>query len=96
MSREGGVKVVFDVAGSEATRITRTVSAAGFTVRPYYQAPPRRGGPRSGLTRLGAERASSTFTQAEQDGIVAAFDAIQGETGFSCVRIGVDTWKAGR
>ena len=94
--REGGVKIVFDVAEADVAEIVRTVRAAGFDVRHYYPSDkPRRGGSAPGLVRLGAERAMHEFTEAEQARIVAAFDAAQSVAGFACARVGTDVWTAG-
>ena len=95
---EGGVKIVFDVPADTADAIERTVGAAGFDVRRYYPAghEPRRGGPAPGWTRLGAERPRREFSLAEEDSIVAAFDSVQDAALFTCTRLGVDGWTAGR
>jgi hypothetical protein len=95
--REGGVKVVFDVREAEVAAAERVVSVAGFEVRRYYRLgkEPRTGGAAAGWVRLGAERPMREFSEAESDRIVAAFDALQREAGFSCVRVATDQWTAG-
>jgi hypothetical protein len=94
---EGGVKIVFDVPEPNAHDIALQVSAAGFTVHRYYSPDDehRRGRPRSGYVRLGAERRMRTFTDAEIDMIVADFDRLQAQAGFACRRVGTDSWTAG-
>ncbi len=45
--------------------------------------------------RLGAERATSLFTESEQADVVTAFEAVSAAQALSCTVIGVDTWTAG-
>jgi hypothetical protein len=94
---EGGVKIVFDVLEGQVESITRTVRAAGFDVQRYYRPAHEHqlGGSAAGFIRLGAERAMTRFTEAEQRAIVAEFDAVQSAAGFECRRAGTDTWQAG-
>jgi hypothetical protein len=95
--REGGVKIVFDVPQELVEVATVQVSEAGFEVRRYYDAgdEPRIGGSAAGYVRLGAERATSCFTESEQAEIVTVFEAVSGAQALSCTVIGVDTWRAG-
>lgn len=95
--REGGVKIVFDVADADVADVRRTIAAAGFAVGSYY--PPDRehrvGGSPAGWVRLGAERPMRKFTATEQQSIVADFATAQHATGLSCIRVGTDVWTAG-
>jgi len=77
--REGGVKIVFDVWEADVAEVTRTVTATGFDVRRYYDPDIEhdRGGSAPDWIRLGAERPMREFTHAEEERIVAAFDAAQ-------------------
>ena len=95
--REGGVKVVFDVPEDVVDDVVREITAAGFAVGRYYsaEAEHRIGGSEPGWIRLGAERPMLEFTEAEQDRIVAAFDAVLLESAISCRRMGTDAWTAG-
>ena len=95
--RKGGVKVVFDVVEHLVAQTTVRVTAAGFDVHPYYPEGrlPRRGGPGAGLVRLGAERATRTFTESEQAEIVTAFEAVRATHALACTVVGVDAWEAG-
>lgn len=99
-TREGGVKIVFDVPESHVGEATRFVAASGFEVRRYYEAGPEHGPGRApaGWIRLGAERALHEFTEAEQSRIVMEFDAVRDAArtaGIACLQLGVDTWTAG-
>jgi hypothetical protein len=95
--REGGVKIVFDVPEDVVADAVRTISAAAFAVDRYYR--PERdhlpGGAAAGWVRLGAERPMHDFSEAEQQLIVAAFDAVFDESPFTCRRMGTDVWTAG-
>ena len=96
-SREGGVKVVFDVPEDVVDDVVREISAAGFAVGRYYSAEVehRIGGSAPGWIRLGAERPMLEFTEAEQGRVVAAFDAVLQESAITCRRMGTDVWTAG-
>ena len=96
-SREGGVKVVFDVPEDVVDDVVREITGAGFAVARYYsgEAEHRVGGSEPGWIRLGAERPMLEFTGAEQDRIVAAFDAALQESAITCRRMGTDAWTAG-
>ena len=95
--REGGVKIVFDVPHDLAEIVVAQVSEAGFEVRRYYRPgkEPRVGGSAEGYVRLGAERATSLFTESEQAEIVTAFDVVCAERALPCTVIGVDSWTGG-
>jgi hypothetical protein len=95
--REGGVKVVFDVPVDVVDDVVRAITAAGFSVGRYYSRDTERrvGGSEPGWVRLGAERPMLEFTEAEQDRIVAAFDAALQESAITCRRMGTDAWTAG-
>ncbi len=94
---EGGVKIVFDVPEQDVHEIAQQVTAAGFKVHRYYQPEDehRQGGSTPCHIRLGAERATTEFSDAEIAAIVADFDAVQAQTGFTCLRVGTDSWTAG-
>lgn len=95
--REGGVKIVFDLPEAATDDAVRSIAVAGFEVRRYY-APEdehRRGGSSPGRIRLGAERAMTEFTDAEQDAIVAEFDLACAASAIDCDRQGIDVWTAG-
>jgi hypothetical protein len=94
--REGGVKVVFDVPEDVVDDAVREITAAGFAVGRYYsgEAEHRIGGSAPGWIRLGAERPTLEFTDAEQDEIVAAFDAALQKSAITCRRMGTDAWTA--
>jgi N-acetyltransferase len=96
-TREGGVKVVFDVPEDVADDVVRQIAAAGFIVGRYYSSETehRIGGSEPGWTRLGAERPMVEFTEAEQHRVVAAFDVVLQESAIRCRRIGTDVWTAG-
>lgn len=96
-SREGGIKVVFDVPEADADDVSGVVAAAGFSVRRYYGDEEQHGAGTAapGWIRLGAEQPMTRFTKAEQESIVATFDAVQRESGFTCSRCGTDVWTAG-
>jgi hypothetical protein len=95
---EGGVKIVFDVPEELAVEIAAQLGDAGFDVRRYYRSADeagRPGGAATGFVRLGAERPMRAFTDSEQAGIVAAFEAAQVTRRIRCTIVGVDTWQAG-
>ena len=95
--REGTVKVVFDVREGVVDDVVREITAAGFAVGRYYSRDTehRVGGSEPGWIRLGAERPMLEFTVAEQDRIVAAFDAALQDSAINCRRVGTDAWTAG-
>jgi hypothetical protein len=88
--REGAVTVVFDIESGSEHAVADTLRAAGFHVERYGG-----GGARAGQLRIGARRRTYLFTAAEQDQIVADFEAAQRRSGFTCVRQGIDSWTAG-
>jgi len=94
---EGGVKVVFDVPEVDVDDVALAVGGAGFDVHRYYHPDDERGpgGSPEGYVRLGAERAMSEFTNAEQEQAVADFEAVQRSHCFACIRVGVDVWTSG-
>jgi hypothetical protein len=96
-SREGGVKIVFDVPADVVADAELRLTAAGFAVRPYYSADSehRPGTAELGWVRLGAERPMRDFTDAEQHGVIADFDAAIAESTLTHRRIGTDVWTAG-
>jgi hypothetical protein len=95
--REGGVKIVFDVPEQDADDVAVRVAAAGSDVHRYYQPDDEhlQGASTPGYIRLGAERAMTEFSDAEVAAIVADFDVSQAQAGFTCLRIGTDSWTAG-
>jgi hypothetical protein len=95
--REGGVTIVFDVPADDVADAIRTIGAADFLVSRYYlpEREPGPGGAGAGWVRLGAVRSTREFTDAEQQLIVAAFDAVYRESPFRCRRMGTDVWTAG-
>ncbi len=95
--REGGVKIVFDVPEHDVADAVRKVSAAAFSVDRYYRPETAHlpGGAEAGWVRLGAEQATREFTNAEQELIVAAFDAVYQASPFTCRRMGTEVWTAG-
>jgi hypothetical protein len=92
--REGGVKVVFDVPEADVDDVIGLVAAGGFAVERYYRDEPQHGEGRAPARwiRLGAELRMTTFTEAEQEGIVSRFDALHRESGFTCGRQGTERW----
>lgn len=94
--REGGVKVVLDVAEADVEAATHLIADAGFDVRRYYSPDSEHvvGGSSPGWIRLGAEQPMREFTPAEQDHIVAIFDHVGASSGLLCARRGTDSWTA--
>jgi hypothetical protein len=95
-SREGGVKIVFDVPDDRVAQTIQIFGDSGFEVRRYYavDVPSHLGGAGNGYTRLGAERPRASFTTKEQDAVLAEFETVRARHQLSATIVGVDTWEA--